>query len=432
MRCKVQTVKRYGAFLDLHQHAKTLLHVKDMNRGFVPDAGEFYRWARRSPCRSSRSTGPSSRPRCGCRSPRPRWSTRGRFAVPEYRPGNHPGAVFSFPADAPGHAPYPPVRRPRWPTPNAATSSSSTTPSARAGRKPCASSVDSTLTRSTGSPVKDAGPSPSASYTLRSGSNGPTTSRPSCSPPCVEGRAPPRSRTSRAGRTQGDRVDGNVDRRHSAPDCSGPHNLSDYDLLESSELRRGGEIVEATLRRGLPARHFFDLGRFARRGAVAHALGTWSMALSAHEDRHLDQARRVMAATASLSELRCRDCRHGKPAPGTGRASSARVPDGVCLFHGDGRAFDDHCVLVAGAEVLVEVKGPSMRTVAPTGAMASQVTVRSLVPPLRYRPGCAASCVPMMPDRAFTTLPRTRTVLPASAAFSHRRPRRSGPRWRCR
>ena len=34
--------KRYGAFLDLHQHAKTLLHVKDMNRGFVPDAAEFY------------------------------------------------------------------------------------------------------------------------------------------------------------------------------------------------------------------------------------------------------------------------------------------------------------------------------------------------------------------------------------------------------
>jgi len=42
VRCKVQTVKRYGAFLDLHQHAKTLLHVKDMNRGFVPDAAEFY------------------------------------------------------------------------------------------------------------------------------------------------------------------------------------------------------------------------------------------------------------------------------------------------------------------------------------------------------------------------------------------------------
>lgn len=43
VRCKVQTVKRYGAFLDLHQHAKTLLHVKDMNRGFVPDASEFYK-----------------------------------------------------------------------------------------------------------------------------------------------------------------------------------------------------------------------------------------------------------------------------------------------------------------------------------------------------------------------------------------------------
>jgi uncharacterized LabA/DUF88 family protein len=42
VRCRVQTVKKYGVFLDLHQHAKTLLHVKDMNRGFVPDAGEYY------------------------------------------------------------------------------------------------------------------------------------------------------------------------------------------------------------------------------------------------------------------------------------------------------------------------------------------------------------------------------------------------------
>jgi polyribonucleotide nucleotidyltransferase len=42
VRCRVQAVKKYGAFLDLHEHAKTLLHVKDMNRGFVPDAGEFY------------------------------------------------------------------------------------------------------------------------------------------------------------------------------------------------------------------------------------------------------------------------------------------------------------------------------------------------------------------------------------------------------
>ena len=42
VRCHVQTVKKYGVFLDLHQHAKTLLHVKDMNRGFVPDAGEYY------------------------------------------------------------------------------------------------------------------------------------------------------------------------------------------------------------------------------------------------------------------------------------------------------------------------------------------------------------------------------------------------------
>jgi len=43
VECKVQAVKKYGVFLDLHEHAKTLLHVKDMNRGFVPDAGEYYR-----------------------------------------------------------------------------------------------------------------------------------------------------------------------------------------------------------------------------------------------------------------------------------------------------------------------------------------------------------------------------------------------------
>ena len=42
VECRVQTVKKYGVFLDLHQHAKTLLHVKDMNRGFVPDAGAYY------------------------------------------------------------------------------------------------------------------------------------------------------------------------------------------------------------------------------------------------------------------------------------------------------------------------------------------------------------------------------------------------------
>lgn len=42
VECKVQAVKKYGVFLDLHEHAKTLLHVKDMNRGFVPDAGEYY------------------------------------------------------------------------------------------------------------------------------------------------------------------------------------------------------------------------------------------------------------------------------------------------------------------------------------------------------------------------------------------------------
>lgn len=43
VRARVQAVKRYGVFLDLHENVKTLLHVKDMNRGFVPDAAEFYR-----------------------------------------------------------------------------------------------------------------------------------------------------------------------------------------------------------------------------------------------------------------------------------------------------------------------------------------------------------------------------------------------------
>jgi uncharacterized LabA/DUF88 family protein len=43
VRCNVQAVKKYGVFLDLHESAKTLLHVKDMNRGYVADAGEHYR-----------------------------------------------------------------------------------------------------------------------------------------------------------------------------------------------------------------------------------------------------------------------------------------------------------------------------------------------------------------------------------------------------
>jgi uncharacterized LabA/DUF88 family protein len=42
VQARVQAVKKYGVFLDLHEYAKTLLHVKDMNRGFVPDAGEYY------------------------------------------------------------------------------------------------------------------------------------------------------------------------------------------------------------------------------------------------------------------------------------------------------------------------------------------------------------------------------------------------------
>ena len=43
IRCRVQAVKKYGVFLDLHESAKTLLHVKDMHRGYVADAAEFYR-----------------------------------------------------------------------------------------------------------------------------------------------------------------------------------------------------------------------------------------------------------------------------------------------------------------------------------------------------------------------------------------------------
>jgi uncharacterized LabA/DUF88 family protein len=42
VRCNVQAVKKYGVFLDLHPDVKTLLHVKDMNRGYVADAGELY------------------------------------------------------------------------------------------------------------------------------------------------------------------------------------------------------------------------------------------------------------------------------------------------------------------------------------------------------------------------------------------------------
>ncbi|HKK71266.1 MAG TPA: NYN domain-containing protein [Candidatus Krumholzibacteria bacterium] len=51
VECRVQTVKKYGVFLDLHQHAKTLLHVKDMNRGFVPDAGAYYEVGQEIPVR---------------------------------------------------------------------------------------------------------------------------------------------------------------------------------------------------------------------------------------------------------------------------------------------------------------------------------------------------------------------------------------------
>jgi len=43
VRCTVQSVKKYGIFLDLHENVKTLLHVKDMNRGYVADAGQYYR-----------------------------------------------------------------------------------------------------------------------------------------------------------------------------------------------------------------------------------------------------------------------------------------------------------------------------------------------------------------------------------------------------
>ena len=43
IRCHVQAVKKYGVFLDLHESAKTLLHVKDMHRGYVADAAEYYR-----------------------------------------------------------------------------------------------------------------------------------------------------------------------------------------------------------------------------------------------------------------------------------------------------------------------------------------------------------------------------------------------------
>jgi len=89
----------------------------------------------------------------------------------------------------------------------------------------------------------------------------------------------------------------NIDQKQSAPKLFRPDDESDYDLRDTLRMFDAlGESWEATLRRacllntsklvvGSPAAAWLRL-----------PLGTWLIALSAHEDRHLEQARRVMAA----------------------------------------------------------------------------------------------------------------------------------------
>ena len=89
----------------------------------------------------------------------------------------------------------------------------------------------------------------------------------------------------------------NLDRRQKAPGLFRPDRQSSYDLRDSLRIFDAlGESWEATLRRacllntsslfvGSPAAKWMQL-----------PLGTWLEALSAHEDRHLEQAQRVMAA----------------------------------------------------------------------------------------------------------------------------------------
>jgi hypothetical protein len=88
----------------------------------------------------------------------------------------------------------------------------------------------------------------------------------------------------------------NVDQRKSAPKLFRPVDASDYDPCDTLRVFDAlGESWEATLRRAC----LLDTSTlYVGSPAAAWArlpLGTWLAALSAHEDRHLEQARRVMA-----------------------------------------------------------------------------------------------------------------------------------------
>jgi hypothetical protein len=89
----------------------------------------------------------------------------------------------------------------------------------------------------------------------------------------------------------------NIDQKQSAPKLFRPTNESDYDLRDTLRMFDAlGESWEATLRRAC----LLDTSKLLVGSPAAKLLrlplGTWLMALSAHEDRHLEQARRVMAA----------------------------------------------------------------------------------------------------------------------------------------
>jgi hypothetical protein len=89
----------------------------------------------------------------------------------------------------------------------------------------------------------------------------------------------------------------NIDQRASSPRLFRPRGESDYDLRDTLRIFDAlGESWEATLRRA----SLLDTSKLVV-GSPAAAwlrfpLGTWLVALSAHEDRHLEQARRVMEA----------------------------------------------------------------------------------------------------------------------------------------
>jgi len=89
----------------------------------------------------------------------------------------------------------------------------------------------------------------------------------------------------------------NINGKLKAPRLFHPMAESDYDLRDVLRTFDAlGESWEATLRRAC----VLDLSAIRVSSPAAAwfrmPLGTWLMALSAHEDRHLDQARRVMAS----------------------------------------------------------------------------------------------------------------------------------------